>query len=119
MGALYLQDIKHALGKALESLPDWQHLNPFDKGKIVDRSFKQMMKDLMEQFGMEPGEDYEANLRDNEESTDFVALSARADDLIQGLLDGKIVVVQKHTRVSRKGKEFIVQAHYRDLRNSA
>jgi hypothetical protein len=85
--------IKNALSKALESLPDWKSLNPFEKGQQIDKSFKSIFKDLMKQFNMKPGVDYVDNLKDNEQSADFVALSQKADDLIQGLLTGKIVAI--------------------------
>lgn len=111
--------IKNALGKALTSLPDWQDLNPFDRGKVIDKSFKAIFKDLMEQFNMKPGVDYVDNLKENEQSTDFVALSEKADDLIQGLLNGKITVVSSHSRVSKLGNQFTVKAYFRDLRKSA
>ena len=32
--------IKNALSQALEYLPDWKSLNPFDKGQQIDKSFK-------------------------------------------------------------------------------
>lgn len=108
-----LGTIKNALNRALEYLPDWKTLNPFDKGKVIDQSFKKIMKDLMDQFKMKPGIDYVDNLKDNEPITDFVALSQRADDLILGLLNGKIIAVKKHSRVSKLGKEFMVEAHFR------
>lgn len=47
----------------------------------------------MKQFKMEPGVDYVDNLKDNEPIADFVALSKKADDLIQGLLTGKVVAI--------------------------
>jgi hypothetical protein len=105
--------LKNAFSQALECLPDWQDLNPFEKGKVIDKSFKQLMKDLMNQFGMKPGIDYVDNLKDNEPITDFVALSQQADDLIRGLLTGKIIAISGHTRVSKLGNEFTVKAHFR------
>ncbi|WP_066374948.1 hypothetical protein [Anabaena sp. CA = ATCC 33047] len=111
--------IKNALSKALESLPDWNSLNPFEKGQQIDKSFKSILKDLMEQFNMKPGIDYVDNLGDTEPITDFVALSPKADDLIQGLLTGKIVAISEHSRISKLGTQFTVKAHFRDLRKSA
>jgi len=113
MSSFGFDSIKNALGKALEYLPDWKDLKPFDKGDVIDKTFKAIFKDLMEQFNMKPGVDYVDNLRDNEPSTDFVALSKQADDLIQGLLTGKIVAISEHSRVSKLGKEFSVKAHFR------
>ena len=78
-----LGSIKNALSQALEYLPDWKKLNPLDKGKVIDKSFKALLEDLMKQFNMKPGVDYVDNLKDNEPITDFVALSKNADDLIQ------------------------------------
>lgn len=119
MSNFRLGAIKNALSQALDCLPDWRSLNPFDKGKVIDKSFKAILKDLMKQFNMQPGVDYVDNLKDNEPITDFVALSKKADDLIQGLLTGKIVAISEHSRVSKLGKEFTVHAHFRDLRKSA
>ena len=114
-----LSSIKNDLSKAFDCLPDWKNLNPLDKGKVIDKSFKALLKDLMKQFNMKPGVDYVNNLKDNEPITDFVALSKKADDLIQGLLTGKIVAISEHSKVSKLGKEFTVDAHFRDLRKSA
>jgi|GEM_PF-1807886 len=114
-----LYSIKNALGQALESLPTWKSLNPFEKGNVIDKSFKNIMKDLMEQFGLKPGIDYVDNLNSNEQCTDFVALSPKADDLITGLLSGKIVAISAHSRVSKLGNQYTVKAHFRDLRKTA
>ena len=114
-----LGSIKNALSQALEYLPDWKNLNYFDKGKVIDKSFKALLEDLMKQFNMKPGVDYVDNLKDNEPITDFVALSKNADNLIQGLLTGKVVAISGHSKVSKLGKEFTVDAHFRDLRKSA
>jgi hypothetical protein len=111
--------IKNALSVALKQLPDFSELNPFQIGNIIDKSFKSILKDLMNQFGLQPGIDYEDNLKDNEPGTDFVALSKKGDDLIRGLLEGKIVAIKAHTRVSKNGTPHIVNAHFRDLRKSA
>ncbi|MBD2181372.1 hypothetical protein H6S82_31885 [Planktothrix sp. FACHB-1355] len=113
MSAFGFDGIKTALSQALEMLPDWQTLNPFDKGKVIDQTFKSILKDLMQQFGMKPGIDYVDNLRDNERSADFVALSKEADDLIIGLLNGKIIAITQHSRVSKLGNKFTVKAHFR------
>ncbi|MBD2303735.1 hypothetical protein [Nostoc sp. FACHB-190] len=113
------QSIKKALSKALEALPDWKDLNKFEKGQQIDKTFKSILKDLMKQFKMQPGIDYVDNLSDTEQSTDFVALSQKADDLIQGLLTGKIVAISEHSRVSKLGNQFTVKAHFRDTRKSA
>lgn len=85
----------------------------------IDKSFKAIFQDLMVQFKMKPGVDYVDNLNDNAQSADFVALSRKADDLIQGLLTGKIVAIPAHSRVSKSGNQFLVKAHFRDLRKSA
>jgi hypothetical protein len=119
MSRFGFDSVKTALSQALECLPDWSRLNPFEKGIVIDKSFKTILKDLMKQFEMQPDVDYVDNLKDNEPSTDFVALSGRADDLIQGLLTGKIVAISEHSRVSKSGKQFTVKAHFRDLRKRA
>jgi len=113
MSSFGLGSIKNALSQALECLPDWSRLNYFEKGIVIDKSFKTILKDLMKQFNMKPGVDYVDNLNDNEPITDFVALSKKADDLIQGLLTGKIVAISEHSRVSKLGKETSVKAHFR------
>ncbi|QEI40487.1 hypothetical protein BMF77_01056 [Dolichospermum sp. UHCC 0315A] len=119
MSSFVFYSIKNALSKALESLPDWKSLNPFEKGQQIDKSFKVILQDLMKQFNMKPGVDYVDNLKDNEQSTDFVALSQKADDLIQGLLTGKIVAISEYSKVSKLGNQFTVKAHFRDIRKSA
>ncbi|MDH6098291.1 hypothetical protein NWP21_05440 [Anabaenopsis sp. FSS-46] len=111
--------IRNALSQALESLPDWRNLNPFQKGQEIDKSFKSILKDLMEQFKMKPGVDYVDDLGDTEPITDFVALSQKADDLLQGLLNGQIVAISEHSRISKLGNQFTVKAHFRDIRKSA
>lgn len=108
-----LGSIKNALSQALEYLPDWTNLNKLDKGKVIDKSFKALLEDLMKQFNMKPGVDYVDNLNDNEPITDFVALSKKADDLIQGLLTGKIVAISEYSKVSKLEKDFSVKAHFR------
>jgi hypothetical protein len=113
MISLPIQSIKNALSTALQSIPDFKNSNYFDKGKIIDQSFKSILKDLMNQFGMQPGIDYVDNLRDNEPSTDFVILTNEADDIITGLMDGKILAISGHIRKNRDGTEYQVQAHFR------
>lgn len=107
--------IKNALSRAFEDLKDWQNLSKFEKGKVIDQSFKSLMKDLMKQFNMTPGVDYVDNLADNEPITDFVALSKKADDLIQGLLTGKVIAVSGHSRVSKLGKDFTVKPYFKKV----
>lgn len=113
MRSLSISSIKNALSAALKSLPDFSKLSPFEKGKLIDQSFKTILKDLMNQFGMRPGIDYVDNLRDNEPSTDFVALTKEADDLITGLMEGKIIAINGYVRKSKNGVEYQVQAHFR------
>jgi hypothetical protein len=43
MSSFGLRSIKNALSPALEYLPDWKNLNPFDKGKVIDKSFKAIL----------------------------------------------------------------------------
>jgi len=105
--------IKTALSQALEGLSDWNQLNRFDKGKVIDKTFKSLMRDLMKQFGMKPGIDYVDNLSDNARSADFVALSQQADELIRGLLDGKIIAISGHSRISKLGNQFEVKDYFR------
>jgi len=113
MLSLPIGSIKNALSAALKSLPDFSKLSHFEKGKLIDQSFKTILKDLMDQFGMRPGIDYVDNLRDNEPSIDFVALTKEADDLLTGLMEGKIIAISGHVRQSKSGTEYQVQAHFR------
>ena len=108
-----VDSVKNALSNALNALSDWSKRTNFDKGKIIDETFKSVLKDLMDQFGMKPGEDYVDNLKSNEPNTDFVALSEKADELIRGLMEGKIIVVKEHTRVSKSGNTHTVKAYFR------
>ncbi|MFB2837605.1 hypothetical protein [Floridanema evergladense] len=113
MSTFGIERIKTALSQALEMLPDWKELKAVQKGTVIDQTFKSLMKDLMQQFGMKPGVDYVDNLKDNERCTDFVALSTKADDLIRGLLNGEIIAISQHSRVSKSGNTFTVKAHFR------
>ncbi|MGB7708168.1 MAG: hypothetical protein WBL95_01245 [Microcoleus sp.] len=110
--------VKNALSKALEYLPDFSDMNPFQKGKVIDQTFKSILKDLMNQYGMTPNVDYVDNLRDNEPATDFVALSVRADQLITGLMDGKIIPISGHVRKDKSGNHYQVKAHFRNKKAS-
>jgi hypothetical protein len=113
MSSFGIGSIKNALSTALNALPDWTNLNNFEKGHTIDKAFKSIFKDLMNQFGMKPGIDYVDSLKENEECTDFVTLSQDADNLLIGLLNGKIVVVREHSRVNKKGNSYTVNAHFR------
>ncbi|MGA9382990.1 MAG: hypothetical protein WBV73_29870 [Phormidium sp.] len=113
MSTFGIDGIKTALSQALEMLPDWKELNPFQKGTAIDQTFKSLLRDLMQQFAMKPGVDYVDNLKDNERCTDFVALSKKADDLIRGLLNGEIIAISGHTRSSKLGNIVTVKAHFR------
>lgn len=113
MFSLTTSSIKNAFSTALRSLPGFSKLSAFEKGKLIDQSFKSLLEDVMAQYGMRPGVDYVDNLRDNEPSTDFVALSEEADDLITGLMEGKIIAISGHIRKSRDGSEYQVRAHFR------
>ena len=110
-----IHQIKTALTKAFESLPDWNNLNQKEKGTVVDQGFKSFLSDLMKQFGMIPGKDYKDNLSPTAKIADFVVLSPRADEIITGLLEGKIRVIQVsgHFKTSSLGKVFEVQPHVR------
>lgn len=110
-----LNSIKNILINALDALPEWSDLTNPMKGKVIDQTFKSILKDLMDQFGMQPGKDYEDNLRDNEVATDFVTFTERADDLIRGLMNGKIIVIKEHNRVSKLGNTYTVKPHFRRI----
>lgn len=116
---LSILSFKGYLIKALNYLPDFASLSGTEQGKIIDKGFKSIVKDLMDQNDMKPGVDYVDNLRDNEPATDFVALSEKADDLLTGLMEGRIVAISAHSRVSKLGNEFQVKAHFRDLRKAS
>jgi hypothetical protein len=113
-----VSSVKNALSKALEYLPDFSEMNPFQKGTVIDQTFKSILKDLMNQFGMKPGVDYVDNLKDNEPATDFVALSERADQLLRGLMDGKIIAISGHVRKDKLGNPYQVKAHFRNKKAS-
>ena len=109
---------KRAFEEALRRLPEFNSFSHFQVGDIVDKSFKSLMKDLMDQFGMQPNKDYIDNLNSNEPAADFVICSLEANDLIKDLLEGRVIVVKEHTRVSKTGKTFIVKAHFKRLPKS-
>ena len=108
-----IQSVKNAFSEALQSIPEFLNLNATEKGKVVDSNIKSMLTDLMNQFGMKPGEDYEDSLRPNEPCADFVIYSKEANDLVKNLLSGKVTVVKEHTRISKTGKTFIVKAYFK------
>lgn len=110
-----IASVKNAFYQALQSIPEFVNLTAIPKGKVVDANFKALLENLMQDFGMIPGKDYEDNLRDNEPAADFVILSERANDLIKELLDGKVTVVKEHTRVSKLGKTYTVKAHFKRI----
>lgn len=120
MTVFIIPEIKRSLSEAFKQLEDWKDLSTFSRGQIIDKTFKSFFEDLMSQFGMKPGIDYEDNLSDNAEITDFVALTKKADDLIVGLLEGKIkaISVQGHFKTSNLGKEFEVTGHTRYVKVS-
>lgn len=111
-----IQSVKNAFFQALQSMDDFNKLDATDKGKVVDANFKFMLKDLMNQFGMKAGDDYEDNLRSNEPGADFVIYSEKANNLVKDLLSGNITVVKEHSRISKSGKAVTIDAHYRKLR---
>jgi hypothetical protein len=108
-----IKSVKNALAEALKHLPDFGKLSAFNQGKILDETFKSLLKDLMNQFGMRPGIDYVDNLKDNEPATDFVALTEKADQLITGLMEGKIIAVSGYARKRKDGSEYEVKAYYK------
>ena len=108
-----INSVKNALVQALEYLPDFSQMTSFQNGTVIDQTFKSILKDLMTQFKMKPGIDYVDNLRDNEPATDFVALSERADQLIIGLMDGKIIAVNTHIKKDKQGNPYHVKAYFR------
>jgi hypothetical protein len=73
----------------------------------------------MEQFGMEAKKDYVDNLSDNETSADFVVLSQEADELLIGLMRGKIIAISQYSRVSKLGNVHVVQAHFKKVEKAA
>jgi hypothetical protein len=115
MSKFGFDSIKNSLSRALEILPDWADFSPFEKGHIIDQTFKSILQDLMKQFGMIPGIDYVDNLSNTERSADFVALSQEADELLTGLMQGKIIAISEHSRVSKLGNEHRVKAHFKKV----
>lgn len=62
-----ITQVKNAFSEALKYvIPGFSELDATKKGKIIDANFKSLVKDLMDDFGMIPGEDYEDNLRETE-----------------------------------------------------
>ena len=110
---LPINSVKGAFIRALQGLPDFQNFNSLEIGTIVDQIFKSLMNDLMQQFGMTPGEDYDNNLRSNEPTADFVIRSERANQIVKALLEGRVVVIKEHTRISKTGKQYQVSTHFR------
>ena len=108
-----VSSVKNALSQALEYLPDFSQLHHFQKGKVIDQTFKSILKDLMNEFGMIPGKDYIDDLRDNEPAADFVALSERADTLLRGLMEGKIIPISGYVRSNKGGNSYQLKAHFR------
>jgi hypothetical protein len=108
-----IESIKGALSSALESIPKFNSSSYFEKGKIVDKSIKSILKELMDWYGMVPGTDYVDNLRDNEPSTDFVTLTSAADELITGLMNGSVIAISAHSRTNSNGDKYEIQAHLR------
>ncbi len=99
--------------QALKSLPDFGDLTQLDIGHIVDKTLKSMLRDFLLDYDMKPGEDFIDNLRDNEPSADFVVCSERANLLVKALMENRVSVVREHTRISKTGREYTVQAHFR------
>ncbi|MFS0513329.1 hypothetical protein ACEYW6_01110 [Nostoc sp. UIC 10607] len=107
-----IESTKRAFAKALQEIPEFCKLGILKKGDVIDKNFKSLMRDLMNQFGLKPGIDYEDELRDKEPASDFVIKSKEANDLIQDLLNGRIVVRKEHTRISKHGNQYTVNAHF-------
>jgi hypothetical protein len=113
-----ISSVKNAFARTLQALPDFSNLNYLQLGDVVDKSFKSLMKDLMNQFGMQPGKDYLDTLNSNEPAADFVICSKEANELIKDLLEGRVIVVKEHTRVNKAGKVYTVKAHFKKLPKS-
>ncbi|MEM8642234.1 MAG: hypothetical protein AAGG51_25980 [Cyanobacteria bacterium P01_G01_bin.54] len=108
-----LLSLTASLRKAIQNIPGSHLWNNAQTGDVVDSTIKALLRDLLNQFGMQPDVDYVDNLSATERATDFVVLTTEADELITSLLEGKIVVVQAHTRKDSQGNVYAVKAHFR------
>ncbi|OBQ18621.1 hypothetical protein [Anabaena sp. AL93] len=89
---------KQAFTKALTEIPDFALLSPSEKGNIVDRSIKCLFEELMQFFGLNPNQDYIPldQLPGNKSATDFL-VSHDAQELLEGLFEGKLEIVKPYT----------------------
>jgi hypothetical protein len=109
-----VSSIKSIFTEALKLIPDFQYLSPPEKGNIVDRSIKSLFEDLMKNFGLKPYEDYIPlnDLPNNAPGTDFV-VSEKAQEILEGLFEGRIEIVKAHIKITKNGKVVEVAAYTR------
>jgi hypothetical protein len=104
--------------KALQRQPEFIDLSATDKGKVVDKKFKFIMTEIMDQLGCVTSQDYENNLRSNEPGADFVVKNKEANDKLKSLISGEKKVIKEHTRIYSSGKISTIKSHLRRSRTA-
>lgn len=104
--------VKLAFKNAIQSIPDCDLLPPDQIGTIVDRSIKSLFQDLMQYFNMKPNVDY-IPLSDTAPAQDFKVVSKDAQEILEGLFEGKIEIVKAHLRKDKNGYFISVPAYIR------
>ncbi|WP_373540266.1 hypothetical protein [Chamaesiphon sp.] len=113
-----IHNTKNAFLKALQQQPGFLDSGATDKGKIVDKKFKFIFTDVVEQLGYIANQDYESNLRSNEPGADFVVRNKEANDKLKSLISGEKKVIKEHTRISSSGKISTIKPHLRRSRTA-
>jgi hypothetical protein len=113
---LAVSSVKSIFTEALRLIPDFEYLSPPEKGIIVDRSIKSLFEDLMRNFGLKPHKDYIPldELSSNAPGTDFV-VSEKAQEILEGLFEGRIEIVKAHIKTTRNGNVIEVAAYARRI----
>ncbi|KHG39419.1 MULTISPECIES: hypothetical protein [Aphanizomenon] len=106
---------KQAFLQALRKINNENMLSEQEIGKIIDKTIKLLFEDLMKHFHMKPNQDYVpvSQLPDNAKVTDFVFVSENAQEILEGLFEGKIEIVQAHLRRDKHGNYISVPAYLR------
>lgn len=107
-----ISQVKLAFQNAILSIPDCKLLPPDQIGTIVDRSIKSLFQDLMEYFNMKPNVDY-ILLSNQAPAQDFKVVSTNAQEILEGLFEGKIEIVKAHLRKDKNGYFISVPAYTR------
>ncbi len=89
MATRKINSAKSIILQCLTEIPDFDDLNPKQKGLVIDRFAKATFTKLMEMGDFKPGEDYINNLSNNKEGADFIITSEKAIEYIKTVLKGK------------------------------